>query len=263
MIEAFIKGARYPFIGLRWLPRPRLRRFVIVPLLINTLMFAAVIVWGAQEFGIFMDWLLSYLPTWLDWLRWLMWPLFAVATLLVMFYTFTLAANLIASPFNGLLAEQVEALIRSHVALSSGRPLWKEIVLAPLAELIKLGYFLVRALPLLVLFVIPGVNAIAPALWLVFGAWMLALQYADYPMGNHGVRFPEQRRLLGARWPLALGFGTAVLGLTLIPVVNFLVMPAAVIGATLMWVEHFAPAPPTPVEDAAPTTEPPTPVEDA
>ncbi|MEZ5582290.1 MAG: hypothetical protein R3F37_05475 [Candidatus Competibacteraceae bacterium] len=44
-------------------------------------------------------------------------------------------------------------------------------------------------MPLLVLFVIPGVNVIAPLLWLVFGAWMLALQYADYPMGNHGLRF--------------------------------------------------------------------------
>jgi len=265
MINIFLKGARYPLVGLQWLPRPQLRRFVILPLLINTLIFGALIAWSAQEFGVFMDWLLSYLPSWLDWLRWLIWPLFAVAALLVMFYTFTLVANIIASPFNGWLAEQVETLSRPHVELPAGRPLWKEAVLAPLAELIKLGYFLVRAVPLLVLFIIPGINAIAPVLWLVFGAWMLVLQYADYPMGNHGLRFRDQRRLLGEKRMLALGFGTAVLGLTLIPVVNFLVMPAAVIGATLMWVEHFAPKTPASAEEEAqtPTTESPTPAEGA
>ncbi|MEZ5582291.1 MAG: EI24 domain-containing protein [Candidatus Competibacteraceae bacterium] len=135
MIDVFIKGAGYPLVGLQWLPRPRLRRFVILPLLINTLMFGALIAWSAQEFGVFMDWLLSYLPSWLDWLRWLIWPLFVVAALLVIFYTFTLLANLIASPFNGLLAEQVENLIRPQTERPGSLPLWKEVLLAPLAEL--------------------------------------------------------------------------------------------------------------------------------
>ncbi|MCP5459961.1 MAG: EI24 domain-containing protein, partial [Gammaproteobacteria bacterium] len=76
-------------------------------------------------------------------------------------------------------------------------------------------------------------------LWLAFSIWMLALQYADYPMSNHGLRFREQRRLLSQRRMLALGFGSAVLLMTLVPILNFLVMPAAVIGATLMWVEQF------------------------
>ena len=64
----------------------------------------------------------------------------------------------------------------------------------------------------------------------------MALQYTDYPMANHGLDFPAQRRLLGHRRWLALGFGIVVMALTLIPVVNFLVMPIAVAGATAMWV---------------------------
>jgi CysZ protein len=50
-----------------------------------------------------------------------------------------------------------------------------------------------------------------------------------------GLSFRDQRRLLRQHWPLTLGFGAMVLLLTLIPLLNFLAMPAAVIGATLMW----------------------------
>jgi CysZ protein len=239
MKNGFLAGARYLFVGLRWLPRDRIRGFVVIPLLVNTLLFGAALWWGIKEFDAVLDRLLGYLPVWLDWLRWLLWPLFSVTVLLVSFYTFTLVANLIASPFNGLLAERVEAITKPEVMRPPSRPLWQEIALAPITELKKFAYFLLWAIPLLLLFLIPGVNTLAPFIWLAFGAWLLALQYMDYPMGNHGILFKEQRGHLKQQRMLVMGFGSAVMLLTLVPIVNFLVMPAAVIGATLMWVEQF------------------------
>ncbi|MDQ2694023.1 MAG: sulfate transporter CysZ, partial [Pseudomonadota bacterium] len=196
-------------------------------------------------------WLAGW-PSWLAWLAWLLdwlltlvswllWPLFAITILIITFYTFTLVANLIAAPFNGILAERVEDLALPGRTRPPGRPLWQEAVIAPLAELRKLGYFLLRALPLLVLFLIPVLNVAAPFLWAAFGAWMLALQYVDYPMGNHGVAFRDQRQIMAQRRLLALGFGAGVLLMTLVPVLNFLSMPTAVIGATLLWVKEFSP----------------------
>jgi CysZ protein len=241
MLHTFFKGASYPFTGLRWLTRPRLRSFVVIPLLVNAALFGTAIWWGINEFGILLERALSHLPTWLDWLRWLLWPLFMITILLVIFYTFTLVANLIASPFNSILAKHVEDLAKPDSRYPEGKPLWQEIILAPLTELKKLAYFILWTIPLLVLFFIPGINAIAPLLWAAFSAWMLALQYVDYPMGNHNILFREQRRILARRRWLALGFGGAVLVITMVPIVNFLAMPAAVIGATLMWVEQFTP----------------------
>jgi CysZ protein len=58
-------------------------------------------------------------------------------------------------------------------------------------------------------------------------------------MSNHGILFRQQRQRLRQQRMLVMGFGSAVMLLTLVPVVNFLAMPAAVIGATLMWVERF------------------------
>ena len=116
----------------------------------------------------------------------------------------------------------------------------RDAVPAVLNELRKLLYILAWSLPLLVLFVIPVVNVAAPALWLLFGAWTLAVEYMDYPMGNHDLRFVEQRRRLRERRLLSLGFGGAVTVTTMIPVVNFFVMPAAVAGATALWVDHYS-----------------------
>jgi CysZ protein len=239
MKNGFLAGAHYLLMGLRWLPRAQIRSFVLIPLLVNTLLFGVAVWWGIKEFNATLDWLLGYLPAWLDWLRWLLWPLFTLTVLFVSFYTFTIVANLIASPFNGLLAERVEVMAKPDVLRSPQRPLWQEIALAPLTEFKKFAYFLLWAIPLLLLFFIPGINTLAPFIWLAFGAWLLALQYMDYPMGNHGILFREQRRHLGHQRMLVMGFGSAVMLLTLVPVVNFVAMPAAVIGATLMWVEKF------------------------
>jgi CysZ protein len=102
-----------------------------------------------------------------------------------------------------------------------------------LAELKRIGYLGSRALPLLVLSIIPGINVVAPVLWALFGAWGMALEYLAYPLENQGVLFSEQKELVKSVKLGALSFGgLAVLGLT-IPVLNIVVAPAAVIGATL------------------------------
>ncbi len=237
-----MKGAGYALTGLRWLPKSGLRRFVALPLLINTVLFGAGVWWAYRQFAELDQLLQGWLPTWLSWLHWLIWPLFALTVLIGVFYGFSVVANLLAAPFNGLLAERVAQLARAADAPQpAAGPTWKELVLTPLAEVKKLLYFIGWAIPLLLLSFIPAANIAAPILWTLVSAWMLALEYADYPLGNRGLSFRDQRRLLRQHWPLTLGFGCVILLLTLIPIVNFLAMPAAVIGATLMWLRE-APA---------------------
>ncbi len=74
-------------------------------------------------------------------------------------------------------------------------------------------------------------------LWALFGAWGMALEYLAYPLENQGVLFSEQKELVKSVRLGALSFGgLAVLGLT-IPILNIIVAPAAVIGATLYFNE--------------------------
>ncbi|MEW6354116.1 MAG: sulfate transporter CysZ [Pseudomonadota bacterium] len=233
-------GPGYLLRGFELITRPGLRRFVIVPLLLNVLIFGALTWFAASEFQQFVAWLLSYVPSWLQWLAWLLWPLFALLGLIVIFFSFTLVANFIGAPFNGLLAEAVEQQLTGRApGGQSWRKMLRDVAPSLWGEARKLMYFLWRAALLLPLFIIPGVNVIAPLAWLAFSAWMMALQYSDYPLANHGVAFPAQRRTLAAHRFTALSFGGAVLLATLIPLLNFFVMPAAVAGATALWTERL------------------------
>ncbi|MBU1191370.1 MAG: sulfate transporter CysZ [Gammaproteobacteria bacterium] len=237
----FYKGFGYLLEGIRLIQAPGLRRFVVMPLLINIVLFAGLIYAAVSGFGQLLDYLLGFLPDWLHWLQYLLWPLFAATVMIILAYTFTLLANLIAAPFNGLLAEAVEKHLQGHSLENTGdwKTLIKDIVPSLLSEVQKILYFLLRAAPLALLFVIPGVNLAAPLLWTLFSGWMLALEYADYPMDNHGLKFRQQRPLIRQRRLLSMGFGLTTLGLTLIPFVNFIAMPAAVAGATAMWVREL------------------------
>lgn len=235
------KGFGYLREGLGLMRRPGLRRYVAVPLLVSVVLFSAAILAGIHWLEILLAWLLGWLPSWLDWLQYLLWPLFALTGVLLVFYTFSLLTNLVAAPFNGLLAEAVERHLDGQSMEDAGgwKALLADIVPSLLSELRKLLYMVLRAIPLGLLFLIPPVNLAAPFLWALFSAWMLVIEYMDYPMGNHRLRFPDQRKRLRGRRLLSLGFGGASLLMTMIPVVNFLAMPASVAGATAMWVREF------------------------
>ena len=94
-------------------------------------------------------------------------------------------------------------------------------------------------IPLLILSIIPLFNLISPVAWFAFGAWMLALEYVDYPMGNHNYRFRQIKRFMHSKRSLAVGFGGGVTLMTAIPIVNLFAMPVAVAAATSLWVEEL------------------------
>lgn len=241
LINSPAAGFGYAMEGLRLIARPGLRRYVVVPFMINLVVFGLLVWLGIDRFEVVLD---RWLPedSWLAYFRWLLWPLFAVAFLLIVFYTFTLVANLLGAPFNDMLSARIEAMLTGQRLDDGAGSIFAAIGPAIGSELQKIVYFLPRALPLLLLFVIPGINTLAPFAWGLFSAWSIALEYTEYPFGNNGIPFREQRRVVRQRRLTALGFGGGVMLLMLIPGVNFLAMPAAVAGATALWVARLKPA---------------------
>jgi CysZ protein len=236
-----VSGILYFIDGIKIIFRKGIRRFVLIPLLINILLFSAIIWFSANQFDSLMTWLMPELPEWLQFLEWLFWILFAISASLILFFTFTLLANLVGAPFNGLLAEVVELHLTGQSSDNDGG--WKKMLVeigpTMVDEVKKLVYMVTWSIPFLLLFLVPVINVIAPFTWLAFSAWMLTIEYADYPMGNHGIRSAEQKKLLGKKRFLTLGFGSAVTIATMTPILNFLVMPASVAGATMMWVKQL------------------------
>ncbi|MDH5325666.1 MAG: sulfate transporter CysZ [Gammaproteobacteria bacterium] len=238
-----VKGATYLFSGLGLIFKPGIRGYVVIPLSINVLLFAALVWFGVAQFSLLTDWVNAQIPEWLQWLSWLLWIVFAMGILLVVFFCFSLLANLVAAPFNSLLAQAVERTLDPNAATmektESGKSFVANFIPAIANELRKILYFLGWSIPFLILFWIPVIHFAAPVLWFLFTSWMLCLEYADYPMGNHDLLFDEQKQKLKGKRLTSYGFGAMVSVATMTPIANFLVMPAAVAGATLLWVKEF------------------------
>jgi CysZ protein len=233
-----LSGPQYLREGLRMVLSPELRLFVLLPLGINLVLFVGLIYFAGHLFGGWVDHLIQSLPHWLGFLSFILWPLFAVLVAFMVFFSFTMLANIIAAPFNGFLSEKVEVVARGKDDFPAFR--WAELfemIPRTLArEARKLGYFLPRALALFVLSFIPMLNIIAAPLWLLFGVWMMAIQYIDYPADNHKMSWQDMLAWLRQKRWRSLSFGGIVYVALLIPGVNVLMMPAAVAGATLFWV---------------------------
>lgn len=227
-----LSGPQYLREGLKLILSPSLRLFVLLPLAVNLLLFGGLIWFAGHEFSLWVDALMPSLPDWLSFLSYILWPLFVALVLLMVFFTFTMLANVIAAPFNGFLAEKVEVVVRGQDNFPAFS--WGELVaMVPRTfgrEMRKLGYFLPRAIGLFILSFIPVINVVAAPLWLVFGVWMMAIQYIDYPADNNKMSWQDMLAWLRQKRWQSLGFGGITYLALMIPGVNVVMMPAAVAG---------------------------------
>ncbi len=215
--------------------KPELRRYVIMPLVINIGLFATTIYF---LFSYFTQWMDSLLPSWLDWLNWLIIPLFTITIMIAAFYTFTIIANIIAAPFNSLLAEKYEKLLTGDCDTSSDETMLQLVTRTIGSELKKLSYIMLWFIPLIIITIIPVINIISPFLWIIFAIWMLSLEYMDYPMGNHNMRFSNIKQAVHTHKSMTLGLGSGLFILTSIPFVNFIAIPSGVLAATELYTKH-------------------------
>lgn len=205
------------------------RFYVFVPIVLNMLVLSAISYYGILQIDYWLTAFSQWLPELLQWLYFILMPLAVLSFLIVLSLFFTFFLSLLASPFNGLLCEKVEAemgLPKVEESLSS-------IVARVLPrEFAKLGYILPRYIGLLLLSIVPVLNLIAPVLWLWFGGWLMAFQYLDYSFDTHNKSIKELKIAMRKQQISVVSFGLPILLLMSVPIINWFVMPAAVIGAT-------------------------------
>jgi len=233
-----MKGAICLGRGFRIMRQPGVRIYAVVPLLINLVLFASLIWFGYEQFSPMVEYMMSWVPAIFNFLRWIIWIVISTFTAIFVFFTFTPIANIVAAPFNALLSEKIEIRLTGK-AISANSSFMQMARDSFLSQIRKLVYIISWSAVLLLISLIPLVNFAAPFLWVIFGSWLLSLEYLDYPMGNHELNFTRQKQILAARKGLSLGFGSSVMVLTSIPLLNFIVMPVAVAGATVLWVEQL------------------------
>ncbi|WP_047045031.1 sulfate transporter CysZ [Vibrio mexicanus] len=234
-------GISYFFYGFSIAKQPGIRQFVLLPLLANILLVGGALFYLFANLDAWINQMLGQVPDFLSWLSYILWPLLTITILATFSYFFSTLANFIAAPFNGLLAEKVEQKLTGQKINDDGLvSLIKDTPRILAREWRKLLYVLPKAIGLFLLLLIPALGqTIGPILWFIFTAWILAIQYCDYPFDNHKIEFNQMRMQLKQEQGKAYGFGAMVALFTTIPILNLFVMPIAVCGATALWVEKF------------------------
>ncbi|MDT8441999.1 MAG: sulfate transporter CysZ [Desulfuromonadales bacterium] len=239
----FSRGFFVTFHSLRLLrSHPRLLPYIVIPFLINLLVFSGAVYLGLDFFA---DTVVGMLPQGDAWywvlLSWLLWILAVLVTAVLVFFTFTVVGNLIASPFNDLLSERTEEVLTgrgSDEPFRMGqflRDAWSTLLL----EARKISLFVIVMLLILPLNLIPGFgNTLYSLLAISLTLFFLCVEYLGFAMARKRLYFREQRRFIFARKFLMLGFGCGVMTVLAIPFLQMLCIPLAVIGATRLWCEE-------------------------
>lgn len=234
-------GLGYFTMGWYLITQSGLRRFVIMPIILNIILMIGLFGLFITQAQNMIDWVMGFLPDWLSWMSAILFIVSLALILMLFYFSFTMLSGFIAAPFNGLLAEKVEKMLTGEVLIETGT--WdfiKDIPRMLAREWQKLCYSLPRYLILFLLGFMPVVGqSIVPIVAFIFGAWMTAIQYCDYPFDNHKIPFKTMRFKLAQNRAQSLLFGTLVTLCTFVPIVNLVIMPVAVCGATAMWVDTY------------------------
>ena len=198
-------GFEYFVTGWHLIQQKGLRRFAIMPVLLNILLLGGLFIAFVFQIKDVVSHLMDYMPSWLSWLGGIL-PILIIGMILVLYYfIFATLSGFIAAPFNGLLAEKVEKMMTGEEI--SNDSLWAFIKDTPrmlAREWQKLIYSLPKIIALFLLSFVPLIGqTVIPLITFLFSAWMMAIQYCDYPFDN------------------------------------LVVIPVAACGATAMWVKEY------------------------
>ena len=235
-IQQFVWGSLVPLKGMELLLRDRsLRRLSLWPFLIYIVVFLlglyfsaplteGVSVWAKTLMGEslssgFWGGLVSLSVKVMSWLFFV----------LALGYSVFLVANIIATPFYSLLAEK---LLRDRGQLPDDAQSLRDFMgrngRLLFHGLVKSIIFLVLGIILFLLSLIPAIGVVA-----TFGFFLIiAFDCSDYSYEAMLWSFRQRVRFFISHWPAYFGVALIIGFIFMIPVMNVLLFPLAVVGAT-------------------------------
>lgn len=209
----------------------------MVPIIIGVVLYYFL---GQLIFTDLLDWINAYVNSKIssDGLgKVIGWVIAGVLTAVMYFvvsWTFVLIVSLIASPFNDIISNRTEKLIKGQVPESLDKSfgrLMKRLAFTLINELKKISFILFMTVVAVVLNFIPILTPVS----FLLSALLLAVGFVDYSWSRHELEF---RGCLDSVRKSFLGFaisGSIFMGLIAIPIVNLFTLPYAVIYYTIFF----------------------------
>ncbi len=230
----FLVAALGPFRGFVFLQEhPALIRFLLIPWALLLFFLGAFAFLSFTFFPDLQGWLLGDME---GFFRSVLSIFLAIMLGLVAILLAFLFSQLLSAPIYTRLAAETRSLYTGIPARPAGG-VYADVVLPILSQAQKIVLFLVPQVPLLLLNLVPVVGSIVYlALNTVFTLFWIAMDYFDYPLDteSHPLTVTNRIQYVFQHFPMTSGFSATMMLVLYIPVVNLLVLPVGVIGATLL-----------------------------
>lgn len=226
--QSFVNGLRF------WWAHKNLVALSIVPIFLHICCITLSLYWSASNIKTVMDHLLKAPEIWYQYLYY--YPVLVIigaAMLLATFVVASLAGNLINIPFYDVLAEKTLKLNGQLVEESGLRP-WAAKAARNFRAMLK------RTVLIIVLSILLFIVGLFPFLGAVVGPisiLILATDIMDYSFDHLDLSFSQRIQFVRTHFWQVTGFASGVGLTTLVPVINFFVMPGQVVAGTKMVAE--------------------------
>jgi CysZ protein len=148
--------------------------------------------------------------------------------------SFAVICQIIGQPFYERISDRIEHRLGAPPP-GTDTPWWRSFPRASLESALLLAMTLACTAPLFVLGLFPVVGqTVVPVLQALVAGFFLAVELLAIPLERRGLRLGGRLRFVWRHRAQTLGFGITAFLLFLVPLMNVLAMPGAVVGATLL-----------------------------
>lgn len=236
-------GMDYLSYGFRNLFTKGIKWYVLVPLVINTVLFFFLWWLALHEVSHLIAWVDQILPTWLTWMSYIFYLIAIIGMFFVTIYFYTTLAVIIASPFYSLISQKIQ--LKNNLPIQNANNFKSWALLVPrtiIREIRKILMFMPWALLILICVFIPVLNLFTSIMWFVLVVFYNMVLFTDYPFDNNEKSLSNLKRFIRNHKSTVWTLGLVTTIALMIPIVNIFAIPAAVIGATKLYSDYYGSA---------------------
>ncbi len=243
-MQSFFVGLVYPFRAFGVIARtPRLWRFVVVPILVNIVVAAALygglLFLGLREIDAQIGAATGLAALVAGLLR----VLLLVGLLIVIGFLLVRFGVVLGSPWYSQLSEHLEQQLTGYAPPAeplTARGIARDLRRAVGFEAKKLLLVIAIGVPLLLINLLPGFGQVVSTVGgFALGALIACLDFFDGPLERRRLRFRAKLRAVRRSMPASIGFGLVCFALVSVPFVNLLSIPVCVAAGTLFFCEQL------------------------
>ncbi len=237
-ISDFKNGFFTAFHGIKFLfNHISLIRLAVIPWLINLILFLILIFVLYTHLGHLIALLMTRPETWYGLILYYLLSAFIFFTSLILgFFVLCFIGNIIAAPFHEWITRNTKFLVGGNTDKKENLPFWKEAKRIIKNQSRKLLILLLLEICALAFLLIPFLGTL---LCSILTFILLAFQFLEFPFEIERFSVSQQIKTF-FQFPLMwLGFGCGITLLLTIPIINLTILPAGVVGATLLFYKHI------------------------